>query len=101
GGQPGLHATPGSVRAAAGARSLAREPGSVTSAKRPARPDAPAGALELRGLVDESRAELGAGGGTRTHTTLPSRDFKALASTHSATSASLISIAFLSCACKC
>ena len=30
---------------------------------------------------------LGAGGGTRTHTTLPSRDFKSLASTSSATSA--------------
>jgi hypothetical protein len=29
----------------------------------------------------------GAGGGTRTHTTLPSRDFKSLASTSSATSA--------------
>ena len=31
--------------------------------------------------------EFGAGGGTRTHTTLPSRDFKSLASTSSATSA--------------
>src|SRR5882724_7144358 len=30
---------------------------------------------------------IGAGGGTRTHTTLPSRDFKSLASTSSATSA--------------
>ena len=30
---------------------------------------------------------FGAGGGTRTHTTLPSRDFKSLASTSSATSA--------------
>src|SRR3954469_8885286 len=38
---------------------------------------------------------VGAGGGTRTHTTLPSRDFKSLASTSSATSASLICIAFL------
>ena len=34
-----------------------------------------------------SRAKAGAGGGTRTHTTLPSRDFKSLASTSSATSA--------------
>ena len=34
-----------------------------------------------------SRAKPGAGGGTRTHTTLPSRDFKSLASTNSATSA--------------
>ena len=33
------------------------------------------------------RASPGAGGGTRTHTTLPSRDFKSLASTSSATSA--------------
>src|SRR5882757_8890305 len=32
-------------------------------------------------------AKRGAGGGTRTHTTLPSRDFKSLASTSSATSA--------------
>ena len=32
---------------------------------------------------------IGAGGGTRTHTTLPSRDFKSLASTSSATSAPL------------
>src|SRR5437016_5355788 len=39
--------------------------------------------------------------GTRTHTTLPSRDFKSLASTSSATSASLISIAFLPFARKC
>src|SRR5260370_12327534 len=31
--------------------------------------------------------KTGAGGGTRTHTTLPSRDFKSLASTSSATSA--------------
>src|SRR5580700_5303678 len=37
----------------------------------------------------------GAGGGTRTHTTLPSRDFKSLASTSSATSASLILHNFL------
>jgi hypothetical protein len=43
----------------------------------------------------------GAGGGTRTHTTLPSRDFKSLASTSSATSATLISIAFSLCTCKC
>src|SRR5712664_2641451 len=34
-------------------------------------------------------------------TMLPSRDFKSLASTSSATSASLISIAFLPCTCKC
>ena len=40
------------------------------------------------------RAKRGAGGGTRTHTTLPSRDFKSLASTSSATSAMLISLAF-------
>ena len=33
------------------------------------------------------RWRIGAGGGTRTHTTLPSRDFKSLASTSSATSA--------------
>src|ERR1043166_5781370 len=33
------------------------------------------------------RPVCGAGGGTRTHTTLPSRDFKSLASTSSATSA--------------
>jgi len=39
---------------------------------------------------------IGAGGGTRTHTTLPSRDFKSLASTSSATSASLILHSFLS-----
>ena len=40
---------------------------------------------------DESMAcdGIGAGGGTRTHTTLPSRDFKSLASTSSATSAPL------------
>jgi hypothetical protein len=36
----------------------------------------------------------GAGGGTRTHTTLPSRDFKSLASTSSATSAPLFLIGF-------
>jgi hypothetical protein len=41
-------------------------------------------------------AKRGAGGGTRTHTMLPSRDFKSLASTSSATSALLISIAFSS-----
>src|SRR5258706_14916104 len=35
----------------------------------------------------ETRFLLGAGGGARTHTTLPSRDFKSLASTSSATSA--------------
>src|SRR5271154_2373081 len=46
-------------------------------------------------------ASRGAGGGTRTHTTLPSRDFKSLASTSSATSALLISIAFLPFARKC
>jgi hypothetical protein len=40
-------------------------------------------------------AKRGAGGGTRTHTTLPSRDFKSLASTSSATSALLICIGFL------
>jgi type IV secretory pathway VirB10-like protein len=43
----------------------------------------------------QGKWRLGAGGGTRTHTTLPSRDFKSLASTNSATSASLISIGFL------
>src|SRR5262245_43181592 len=38
--------------------------------------------------VDEPAADkAGAGGGSRTHTTLPSRDFKSLASTSSATSA--------------
>jgi hypothetical protein len=36
----------------------------------------------------------GAGGGTRTHTTLPSRDFKSLASTSSATSARSMSIRY-------
>ena len=41
------------------------------------------------------RAKRGAGGGTRTHTTLPSRDFKSLASTSSATSALLIRISYL------
>jgi hypothetical protein len=40
-------------------------------------------------------AGFGAGGGTRTRTMLPSRDFKSLASTNSATSALLIPIAFL------
>jgi hypothetical protein len=46
-----------------------------------------------RGIRPAMRASLriqenpGAGGGTRTHTTLPSRDFKSLASTSSATSA--------------
>src|ERR1700682_356358 len=39
-------------------------------------------------------ATTGAGGGTRTHTTLPSRDFKSLASTSSATSAPLFLIGF-------
>src|SRR5206468_430601 len=48
-----------------------------------------------------SRAKAGAGGGTRTHTTLPSRDFKSLASTSSATSALLIPLAFSSQAGKC
>src|ERR1700676_3983486 len=38
---------------------------------------------------------FGAGGGTRTHTTLPSRDFKSLASTSSATSAPFVSQGFL------
>ena len=38
----------------------------------------------------------GAGGGTRTHTTLPSRDFKSLASTSSATSAFGRQIKYLS-----
>src|ERR1700704_7111665 len=38
---------------------------------------------------------LGAGGGTRTHTTLPSRDFKSLASTSSATSAPFVFQGFL------
>ncbi len=47
------------------------------------------------------RAKLGAGGGTRTHTTLPSRDFKSLASTSSATSALLIPLAFSFQAGKC
>ena len=41
------------------------------------------------------RSAVGAGGGTRTHTTLPSRDFKSLASTSSATSAPLFLIGFL------
>src|SRR3981189_738416 len=36
-----------------------------------------------------AQTDTGAGGGTRTHTTLPSRDFKSLASTSSATSAPL------------
>ena len=49
----------------------------------------------------DQRICFGAGGGTRTHTTLPSRDFKSLASTSSATSATLISIAFSLCTCKC
>jgi hypothetical protein len=43
----------------------------------------------------------GAGGGTRTHTTLPSRDFKSLASTSSATSASLIYLEKLPFSCNC
>src|SRR5439155_14733493 len=49
-----------------------------------------AAAFATRGLAWPSlaeRAKAGAGGGTRTHTTLPSRDFKSLASTSSATSA--------------
>src|SRR4030081_336778 len=37
---------------------------------------------------------IGAGGGTRTHTTVPSSDFKSLASTSSATSAPLVSQGF-------
>ena len=48
-----------------------------------------------------SRVKAGAGGGTRTHTTLPSRDFKSLASTSSATSALLIPLAFSSQTGKC
>jgi hypothetical protein len=46
--------------------------------------------LRLLLLVQSARAlrpTRGAGGGSRTHTTLPSRDFKSLASTSSATSA--------------
>jgi len=45
-------------------------------------------------LLGETPILLGAGGGTRTHTTLPSRDFKSLASTSSATSARLFHNAF-------
>ena len=41
-----------------------------------------------------AQTDTGAGGGTRTHTTLPSRDFKSLASTSSATSAPLFLIGF-------
>src|SRR6266566_9142432 len=52
-------------------------------------------------VLRETRFLLGAGGGTRTHTTLPSRDFKSLASTSSATSALLIPLAFSSQAGKC
>src|ERR1700722_11099840 len=48
-----------------------------------------------------ARAKRGAGGGTRTHTTLPSSDFKSLASTSSATSATLIHLAFLATRRKC
>src|SRR5712664_567292 len=55
----------------------------------------------FRYLNESAPMEIGAGGGTRTHTTLPSRDFKSLASTSSATSALLISIAFSSQAGKC
>ena len=43
--------------------------------------------LNNRHLPNELAWQFGAGGGTRTHTTLPSRDFKSLASTSSATSA--------------
>jgi hypothetical protein len=52
--------------------------------------------VALRRLVLGTRNALllGAGGGTRTHTTLPSRDFKSLASTSSATSAFLFHNAF-------
>src|SRR5882724_5419628 len=48
--------------------------------------------VEFEHQVESATAQTdtGAGGGTRTHTTLPSRDFKSLASTSSATSASLI-----------
>src|SRR3954454_19594647 len=42
---------------------------------------------QVRRPSRDLRAGVGAGGGTRTHTTLPSRDFKSLASTNSATSA--------------
>ena len=52
------------------------------------------GALDRR-TSQARHADVGAGGGTRTRTTLPSRDFKSLASTSSATSASLISLTFL------
>ena len=45
--------------------------------------------------ICRSAPAVGAGGGTRTHTTLPSRDFKSLASTSSATSAPLFLIGFL------
>src|SRR6266852_4439237 len=48
----------------------------------------------LRYLNESATVEIGAGGGTRTHTTLPSRDFKSLASTSSATSAPLFLIGF-------
>jgi hypothetical protein len=47
-------------------------------------------------ITDFSNEKAGAGGGTRTHTTLPSRDFKSLASTSSATSAPLFLIGFSS-----
>src|SRR6185437_880299 len=63
--------------------------GSVfASAKAQAPPDKPRpdGPAWLR-HAQPVRAKRGAGGGTRTHTTLPSRDFKSLASTNSATSA--------------
>jgi hypothetical protein len=46
--------------------------------------------VDFRCLNESATVKIGAGGGTRTHTTLPSRDFKSLASTSSATSASLI-----------
>lgn len=48
-----------------------------------------------RGSFARSRTKAGAGGGTRTHTMLPSRDFKSLASTSSATSACLLEFGFL------
>src|SRR5437879_918072 len=73
--------------------------GLPSRSSRPHSPPSPKASARQPSLA--SRAKAGAGGGTRTHTTLPSRDFKSLASTNSATSACLISIAFSSQAGKC